>query len=404
MLRILVLICFLFGQAFSQENSFKPTVILISFDGFRWDYPERTSTPNLHELIQTGVRAKGLIPSFPTKTFTNHYTIVTGLYAENHGIVSNSFYDKEFDETFSYKKPERVTESRWWGGEPIWVTAEKQGKIAATYFWPGSEATINGYAPTYAKAYDGRIPDSSRIDHILAWLDLPVEKRPQLITLYFSHSDEIGHKVNPDSAAILPAIAHLDSMTGRLITGLKQRNLFDKVHIIIVSDHGMAAVSRDRMVFLDDYLDMETVDVIYESPIFSARGKTIPDSVVYAKLLNAHPKMMIYTRATMPERFHYSKSMRIGPVFGVMAEGWSVTTRKKFKENSNWDFGGSHGYDNLLQSMQGIFIAHGPEIEKNKTIEPFANIHIYNLMAHLLGLTSAPNDGSIDVIRPILRR
>lgn len=403
MLRLILLLSLLFGQLFSQENKINPTVILISFDGFRWDYPERTATPNLHELIETGVRAKGLIPSFPTKTFANHYTIVTGLYPENHGIVSNSFYDKEFDETFSYKKPERVTESRWWGGEPIWVTAEKQGIIAATYFWPGSEATIKGYAPTYTKVYDGRIPDPSRVDQVLAWLDLPIEKRPQLITLYFSHADDVGHKVNPDSDAILPAIAHLDSMTGRLIAGLKQRGLFDKVHIIIVSDHGMAATSRDRMVFLDDYLDMQSVDVIYESPIFSVRGKTIPDSIVYKKLFNANPHMLIYTRASMPEKFHYSKSIRIGPVFGVMTEGWSVTTRKKFNESPNWDFGGTHGYDNSLQSMQGIFIAHGPKLEHDKVIEPMANIHIYNLMAYLLGLTPAPNDGSIDVIRPILR-
>ncbi len=164
--------------AFSQSlvRDLKPTVILISLDGFRYDYLDKYSPPTLNQLAKDGVRAKWMIPSFPTKTFPNHYTVATGLYPEHHGIIENNIWD--FGVTFGLGKREEVQNSRWWLGEPIWVTAEKQGLRAGAFFFPGTEAEIAGKRPTFWKQYDGKIPNNDRVDQILTWLDLPRGRTP----------------------------------------------------------------------------------------------------------------------------------------------------------------------------------------------------------------------------------
>ena len=207
-------------------------LILISLDGFRYDYLEKANTPNLDYLVNNGVKAKGLIPVFPSKTFPNHFTTVTGLYTENHGIIANNMYDPEFDASFSMGNQEAVQDGRWWGGEPIWITAEKQGKTSATYFWPGSEAEYEGMRATYWKKYDDRVSNTDRVQQILSWLDLPENERPAFFTLYFSDTDYFGHRYGPDSPEVVKAITHLDSTMGLLLDGLETRNIKDKVNII----------------------------------------------------------------------------------------------------------------------------------------------------------------------------
>lgn len=386
-----------------SKSDLKPTVILISFDGFRWDYMDKTDTPNLHRLAKDGVRAKRMLPSFPSKTFPNHYTIVTGLYPAKHGIVSNRFFDPALDRMFIYKDSLNNTESVWWGGEPIWATAMKQGQKTATYFWPGSEAEIAGVRSTYFKTYNGKVPDSSRVDQVLQWLDLPESERPTLITLYFSHTDDVGHRNGPESKEILTAIRKMDDMVGRLNAGLDARGLFDQVNIIALADHGFAQTSVDSLIFLDDYIDMNTVQAIIETPVVGLRSKDNDTLGLYRKLAEAHPRMKVFTNSTMPERFHFTNNARISPVVLLADEGWSITTKSFFKKFKDYEFGGSHGYDNELVSMGALFVAHGPAFKKGYTAEPFLNIHVYELMAHVLGLKPAPNDGSLDAVKKMLK-
>lgn len=407
-IRILVLLFVYYGcaSAPSSQNTYwdgKPTVILISFDGFRWDYMEKTDTPNLQHLAANGVRAQRMIPSFPSKTFPNHYTLVTGLYPENHGIVSNRMWDPNLNKAFVYKDSLNNLESVWWGGEPIWSTAVKQGQRSATFFWPGSEAEIGDIRPTYSRPYDGKVPDSSRADQVLQWLDLPVEQRPTLITLYFSLTDEIGHKYGPESKEILSAIRAMDTVAGRLIDGLKARSLFNKVNIIVTADHGFATVSADSLIFLDDYIDMSSVNAIMESPVVGLRSKDGDNQKLFDIMANAHTHMHAYNKDNMPPRFHYSKNDRISPVVLVADEGWSITTKSYLNKHKDYQFGGNHGFDNELLCMGAIFVAHGPAFKKGYLVEPFQNIHVYELMTHILGLKPAPNDGSFDAVKKMLK-
>jgi predicted AlkP superfamily pyrophosphatase or phosphodiesterase len=405
----IILITFILSSGCSFQNTTsksldgKPTIILISIDGFRWDYPEKTDTPNLRFLITTGVRAKALIPSFPTKTFPNHYTIVTGLYPENHGIIANNMYDPEMREKFSLGNQAAIEDGRWWGGEPIWVTAEKHDLITASFFWPGTETKIKGIQPTCWFPYDGGISNEERMRQVLSWLDLPSDKRPSFITVYFSSVDDAGHDGGPDSKEVITAIQEIDGVLGLLLQGLKERNILNKINIIIVSDHGMTAISSDRVIFLDDYIDLSNVDVIDWSPVLALNPKPGLEDAIYNDLVRAHPRLKIYRKEEMPLRFHYRKSPRIPAIIGVADEGWSIGTHETFKSKPYYFTGGNHGFDNQLPSMGAIFIARGPAFKSGLVVPAFQNIHLYELMAAVLNIEPAPNDGNLDSVRVMLR-
>ena len=399
----LVNVLFACSHKKTNESDFeKPTILLISFDAFRWDYPEKADTPNLDFLIKTGVRAKSLIPCFPTKTFPNHYSIVTGLYPANHGIIANNMYDPKMDERFSLGNRDAVRDSRWWGGEPIWVTAEKQGLVTAAFFWPGTETKIKNIQPKYWFPYDGSVPNEQRVDQVLKWLDLPEAKRPQFITIYFSHLDDVGHRANPDSKEVSEAIHHVDVLLGRLIDGLKTRNIFNKINLIIVSDHGMAATSRDKIIFLDDYIDISDVDVLEWTPFLALNPKHDSETI-YDRLNKAHPHLKIFRKEELPDRFHYKNNRRIPAIIGLADEGWSISTHSYVDERPHYGEGGNHGYDPALKSMGATFIARGPAFKSGLVVEPFLNIHLYELMTAILNLPPAPNDGSLDSVRVMLQ-
>lgn len=398
-------IAFLWANCTNQIATLdgKPTIILISIDGFRWDYPEKAHTPNLDFLIQTGVRAKRMIPVFPTKTFPNHYTIVTGLYPDHHGIIANNIYDRECDEWLSLSNDSAIHNSRWWGGEPIWVTAEKQGLTSACYFWPGSSTKIAGELPTYYYKYDGSVTNETRVAQILNWLDLPPEQRPSLIITYFSTIDDVGHDFGPEAPQTAQAIEYIDGVIGMLISGLRERNILDNVNLIIVSDHGMAATAPERVIFLDDYVKLDDVQVIDWSPILALNPKEGKEQEVYSKLKDAHPNLKVYRRQEIPERFCYGKNSKIPAIVAIAHEGWSIGTHKTFETRPHYFRGGNHGYDHLLPSMGATFIARGPAFQSGLLVEPFQNIHLYNLMAEILCLQPAPNDGGLDSVRVVLR-
>ncbi|MCH8126843.1 alkaline phosphatase family protein [candidate division KSB1 bacterium] len=378
-------------------------LILISLDGFRYDYLEKANTPNLDYLVNNGVKAKGLIPVFPSKTFPNHFTTVTGLYTENHGIIANNMYDPEFDASFSMGNQEAVQDGRWWGGEPIWITAEKQGKTSATYFWPGSEAEYEGMRATYWKKYDDRVSNTDRVQQILSWLDLPENERPAFFTLYFSDTDYFGHRYGPDSPEVVKAITHLDSTMGLLLDGLETRNIKDKVNIIITADHGMTELSPDRVIFLDDYIDLSTVRIVDWLPVTCIPLDNTNEDEIYNKLKDAHPNFKVYRKSEIPDRFHYKNHRRVPAIVGIPDEGWSATSHSYFDSNQNRFVGATHGYDNTLKSMQGLFVAFGPAFKAGIEVDAFENVHIYNLMAKTLGLKPAPNDGDFEIVKEMLR-
>ena len=404
--QFLLLICALLALLLSacvQNGSIKdlrPTVVLISLDGFRYDYLDKYEPPNLRSLAHEGVQARWMIPSFPTKTFPNHYTITTGLYPQNHGIVENSVYDTATKTTFGMDNREEVRNPRWWLGEPIWVTAEKQGQKAAPFFWPGSEAEIGGRYSTYWMAYDGKVPNEARVDQVLSWLDLPAGERPTFLTLYFADVDHAGHEFSPDAPETREAVLKADAGLGRLTEGLKARGLFGLINLIIVSDHGMATQDPNNVIILDELFDTTLAEkVLWTSEIVSIFPKQGSEDAIYKSLkAKLPPQAKLYRKADVPARLHYSVSPRIAPLLVLPDEGWTLLTRKVFDDRKakgeRQGLGGGHGYDNELPSMRAIFVAHGSAFKKGALIEPFENVQVYNLMTRILGLTPAPNDGT----------
>lgn len=397
---------FLACNSISKEttgNEPENYLILISFDGFRWDYMEKTDTPNLDRLMADGVKADALIPSFPSKTFPNHYTIVTGLYPENRGIVANTMYDPVFDATFSLGNREEVQNGRWWGGEPIWVTAEKQGLKTLCNFWPGSEAEIKGVRPTYWVEYDGNVPNEERVEKVLQYLDKPFEDRPSFYTIYFSDPDDYGHLVGPDFSSINVAIKECDARIGQLIAGLEQRDLFDKVNIMILSDHGMAQLSQERLIFLDDYLDPTDLRIPNLSPVMDIWCDELEVDSIFNLINGKHPHLSVYKKPDIPKRLHYSNNRRIAPIIGIMDNGWSLTSHEYFESHQSFYTGGTHGYDPEHPDMHAFFLAHGPAFKSGITVPAFENIQLYNLMTKIFNIEPASNDGNIEIVENVLK-
>ncbi len=385
-----------------ERSTGRQTILLISVDGLRWDGLEQAATPNFDRLVATGVRARALVPVFPTKTFPNHYSIVTGLYPENHGIVANNIYDPVYNDTFSLANREAVADGRWWEGEPLWVTAQKSGQLTAPLFWPGSEAEIKEQRPTYWQPYDQDLPHQEQVALIIDWLQLPAGQRPTFLTMYFHIVDTQGHTYGPTAPQTVHAIQKVDSTLGNLFRGLAGLGIIDQLNIIVVSDHGMAPIDSTRVIFLDDYIDPEIGRVIDWSPILGLRPREEAIDYVYNTLKGAHPQLQIYRREETPTRLRYSSHHRIPPIIGLADEGWSITTHDDFRSHPEKFLGGGHGYDNRYASMAGIFIARGPAFKSGLTVEPFENIHIYNLLAAILELSPAPNDGDFARVQGLL--
>lgn len=388
----------------APRSGFGPTIVLVSLDAFRWDYLDRFPTPALHELAREGVRAKSLIPSFPTKTFPNHYTLVTGLYPGHHGIVANNMFDPVSGADFGLWDRRQVADSRWWGGEPIWVTAQKSGLRTAPYFWPGSEAAIEGVRPTYWMPYDEKMTPNERVDRVLSSLDLPASRRPAFVTLYLSNLDDAGHEVGPgDSSVLAAAVGTVDHAVSRLLRGLDRRGLTDQVDVIVTSDHGMASISPDRVIFIDDYIDPQVAHPVDWSPVLAMWPKPGDLERVDRALRGASPHLQIWRRGEIPARFHFRGSRRIAPLIGLADEGWSIGTHADFRRHPEHYRGGNHGYDNSLVSMGALFVARGPHFLEGVTVEPFSNVDVYDVMCDILGLTAAPNDGDPETARRLLR-
>ena len=369
-------------------------LVLISLDGFRWDYLDLVETPHLGALAARGVRAEGLIPVCPSKTFPCHYSIVTGLYPGNHGIISNDMFDAETGEEFHLHDRDAVTDPRWWGGEPIWVTAEKQGVRAAAMFWPGTEGEIAGVRPTHWRPYNGRFPYRKRVETVLGWLDLPAAERPRMITLYFQDPNDTSHSHGPEAPQTFAVVREVDARVGDLVAGIEARGLTDRVNLIVVSDHGMAEVDPDRVILLDDYVELAPEEVLQEGAMLQILPREGRAEEIYAALRGAHPRLGIYRPGEAPERFHLKPGPRIPPILGIPDVGWEAMTRRGWSRGGR-HLKGNHGQDPADPRMHGLFVAAGPALRQGLEIERFENIEIYNLMAAILDLEPAPNDGRI---------
>lgn len=358
-------------------SEFAPTTILLSLDGFRADFLQRGLTPTLNSFIAQGVSPKYMLPSFPSVTFPNHYTLVTGLYPESHGVVGNTFWDPELNEDFFYTDPPRSMQPKWWaGGEPLWVTAEKANVTTAVHMWPGSEAHIMSLEPTFLDKFNGTEDLTRKVDRILELLDISttpepaIASRPQLIAAYVPVVDADGHTYGPNSTEIRETIKRVDGMLHDLFTGLDQRNLTKIVNIVVVSDHGMATTSTDRLIQLDDLIDLELVDRIDGWPLYGLRPKNPADlQGLYATLLEEaehNDHFDVYTKETMPERYHFSNNDRIAPLWVIPKTGWAIVHKEDFDVKEAKAKGeiyhpkGLHGYDHEHPLMRSIFVARGP--------------------------------------------
>jgi alkaline phosphatase D len=377
----------------------KPYVVMVSLDAFRWDYDSIHGTPVLDDIARNGVMAERLIPSFPTKTFPNHYSIATGLYPDHHGLVNNSFYAPDLDLVYRIGDRAMVGNGDFYGGEPLWVTARKQGMKTASFYWVGSEAPIQGMQPDYWKPFDDEVPFGDRVDTVLHWLSLPSDRRPHFVTLYFEEPDAVSHGYGPASPETGAVVRSLDSLLGVLRTGIAALPHGKKVNLIVLSDHGMTEVDESRYNYILDTLPQRMIKrIIGGNPVWAVEpveGKM--DSVL--QLLNIQRGMKAYAKEDLPAHLHYGTHQRIPEVVLIADPGWTAGLRPEPSRYSS----GDHGYDWRCSDMHSIFYAEGPAFKKGFVTDTLFNVDIYNIVTDILELTPAPNDGSRERILPLSR-
>lgn len=373
----------------------RPLLILVSLDGWRWDYDTKAPTPHLRALMARGVRTEGLIPGFPSKTVPNHYSLATGLHPGHHGMVANVIRDPETGRLFERTNRAEVEDPMWWGGDPIWNTVQRAGYIAATMFWPGSEAPVGGMRPRYWREFDERMPEAARVAQVLAWLDLPAAGRPHLVTLYLNEVDTLGHWYGPDSPQVRDAIVRADGHLGTLVAGLAARGLLAATNLVVVSDHGMASTTRQRTIVIDDYVALDDFDIADINPTLGVAPRPGREEQVLRALTTAHPNLKMYRREQTPAHWRLRDQPRVAPITGVADEGWVVLLRRNVEEY--WKrsaSGGQHGYDSQLPSMRGVFVAAGPAFRDDGGVVPaFVNVDVYNVLATAMRVAPSPNDG-----------
>lgn len=372
-------------------------LVVLSMDGFRWDYPDSFPTPNLDQMARQGVKARALIPVFPSVTFPNHYAMATGLFPDHHGIVHNNFYDSVLHYTYKISDRKAVEDGRFYGGEPVWNTAEKQGVAAGIFFWVGSEANIQQMHPTYWKKYDPKVTYAQRIDTVMKWLSLPMPKRPGLIMFYFDEPDHTGHTYGPDAKETGRVVTYCDSMVGIFRQRISEAKLTRNINFIVVSDHGMGALDNSKKVVLNDKLKPSWISRVNGSnPVImleAAEGCT--DSIV--NNLQKLNHINVWRKDEVPAALHYGTHARINDVLVAADSGWSVTFSDQHIS------GGAHGYDPANTDMHAIFYACGPAFKRGIEYHAFSHVHLYSLFCKLLNITPAATDGTEQEINAMFR-
>ncbi|PJB56178.1 MAG: alkaline phosphatase family protein [Bacteroidetes bacterium CG_4_9_14_3_um_filter_41_19] len=391
---VLIFSLLLLGQLLTScstktETNPKPYLIVLSLDGFRWDYPDHANTPTLDSLSQVGVRTN-IIPSYPTKTFPNHYTLATGLYPGHHGIVLNGFYAVDLGKQYSLGNRRAVADADFYGGEPIWNTCEKQAVKTATLFWVGSEAPINHLTPTYWSAYNQKLSFESRIDSLFNWLSLPETQRPHLIMWYYHEPDHTGHQFGPRSLETVAEVERLDHYLGMFFKRMRQLPDYHQLNFIVTSDHGMGEISPDRQVILDETIDTSWFERFDGwNPNWNFKVKAGLMEKVYSNLKKvSHVK--VYHHDSIPDRLHYGSNPRTYDFTLEADSGYSIYW--------SWNISnglGTHGYDNRNRDMHAIFYAAGPAFKKGYQAPAFENVNLYELMAEILHIVPVKTDGEL---------
>lgn len=401
-IRILLIILLINVLAvFGQPKNY---TILISFDGFRWDYPSRGITPNLDYIKENGVHTLSLQPCFPSKTFPNHYSIVTGMYPENHGLIANTFNNPHTNQKYSLYDSAIVSDAKWYKGEAIWETAKRQGVITASYFWPGSELNVDYRRPNYVEHFVYLRPYDERINGVLNWLQLPYEKRPHFITLYFDATDTSGHNYGPNSAEVNQSIAMEDSLLGKIFLGLDKLNLLDSTNVIVISDHGMTELSPNRVINIDELLSGYNYKTSDKGTMMFIYPNDKEKKSVYQKLKDSEKNYKVYWKQEIPDYLHYKSNPFVADILVIADLGYSLFDGKDLEKYSNNFPLGNHGYDPTYLDMHGIFYAIGPDFKNGFSTGTIHNIDIYPLLAKLLRIFPNNNiDGKLENIEYLLK-
>ncbi len=375
-------------------------VVLVSLDGFRWDYAKRDGAKHLLAIGKEGVWApEGMLPSYPSLTFPNHFTIVTGLYPEHHGLVANGFLDQDKQARYAISDNAAVTDGSWYSGTPLWSLAESQGMRSACFFWPGSEAKIAGFQPTYYLKFDDKVDNDARIEQVIAWLKLPEADRPHFITLYYAEPDHEGHQYGPDAPETKAAVLKVDGLIGKLKQELDATKL--PIDLVVVSDHGMVK-TEGPWITLDTFADLTGFD----SAGWLLYGKTEEDRArVYNQLKHASPQFVVYRRKDVPADLNYNSNPREGDPVVIATGPYAIRAHgpPPGKEDRAPTVG-MHGLDpHKISQMKASFFAVGPDIVAGKTVAPFENVNLYPWIAHMLGLTAPKTDGSLGVLAGTLK-
>ena len=404
--RFLIVCIALTGLAFSllfhtscknSHNSDQPYLVVLSLDGFRWDYPQMYNTPNLNRMAEEGVRAEALIPCFPTKTFPNHYSIATGLYPDHHGIIQNGFTDSALG-VYEISNRASVMNAAFYGGEPIWVTAEKQNVKSAAFYWVGSEAPVQGMYASIWKTYEHNFSFTARIDSVITWLQLPEKNRPHLIMWYIHQPDEIAHQEGPLSESTGKMVSYLDSLVGVFRTRLEALPIAGKVNFIVLSDHGMGELAEERTLYLDELVPRYWLSAASGRDIhLNLQATPAYKDSLYNRLKRVQ-HLNVWKKEEVPARLHYGTHPRIYDLVVAADSLWNI----KITRTDGYDKGG-HGYDNRNTEMHGIFYASGPAFRKGVTLPRFENVNLYSLFAEVLKVTPAANDGNLEPVRGALK-
>lgn len=385
----------------SIEQQQKPYVILISLDGFRWDLADKYQAKNLIKLREQGVQADYLKPSYPSLTFPNHYSIVTGLYPSHHGIVDNIFHDKATGVTFRRADKKMAVDSSWYNGKPLWVLAEQQQMLSAIFYWPGSEISMNGIKPTYLYNYSEIIPVDSRIGIVKNWLELPSERRPHFIALYFPQVDKAAHANTADSEEAKAAVQVVDDAVGKLIAIAEKTGL--PINFVVLSDHGMTAVANENTIPLPKAIDLNQFIVPTGNALLHLYTKEKKYIKPTYKALKAEAKDYdVYLAKNIPKAWHYNKKEdtynRVGDMILV------PHLPRIFSINNIKPEIGQHGFNPAIKDMHAIFYAWGPNFKSNLKIPAFENVNVYPLIAKILGLNYTEKiDGKLKLVEQAIK-
>jgi predicted AlkP superfamily pyrophosphatase or phosphodiesterase len=383
----------------------RPPLILISIDGFRADYLRRGLTPTLARLAAEGATSpEGMRPSFPANTYPNHYTLVTGLRPDRHGIVHNDMEDPLIPGvTFSQRNRAAVKDRRWWDdATPFWVSAERADWRTSPDYWPGTEAAVQGIRPSLWRPYDQKTSSADRVDYLLGALDARRPFRYRFFTLYFDVVDTAGHAEGPNGAAVEGALRDVDAAVARLLAGLAARGLEGKVNLVIVSDHGMAAVPPDHVIYLDEAFAPLPVRVIASGAVAALAPLPGREAEAERVFLRPDPRFQCWRKDEVPERFQYGRHRRVAPIVCLATTGWYLTTREA-QPSPSAGVKGQHGFDPYDPTMAALFISHGPSIRPGAAVAPFDNVHVYPLLVRLTGVKQEPSDGDLAVLAPLMK-